>query len=788
MRKRSALSLIDDLEESSSNQTNSAAHSRRIRSASSILDKESARPSGNIRKKVICNCSECNGQLIDSRTKEIHESRFYQGYGSISLEMQQLEIGEGSASASARRTIESIREETISQESDDDEYQDDDEFSFLFRQRIRKNANIPTILDDGDDGNDDFDPDDDKSSESSEFTTEEDMRSESSESSESTNYDEIAEIFEDYSPPDYDDYDDEPYQPSLSGSNDNRFLWILIWILSFRTRFNITETATEALIKFMKKVLCEIASNDFNGFPDSLYLAKKRLGLNDQFQSFVPCPKCHKLHQKQEVTMFQQENIPTIMKCQHIEFPNSSTRNSRPCNMPLSQKIGTSENRAVIRPSLIYPFAGIKQQLATMYRQPGFERSLRHWTNRSINASILNDIYDGEVWKNFKESTDEGSQKFFRNEVADSHIGLMINLDWFQPYDSTVYGIGVIYAAICNLPRNIRFRRENMLILGILPGPNEVSLHKISHYLAPIVNELESLWNGITLRHTYEHEEGRNIRAALILVSCDIPAARKICGYVSALVSCHRCEKKANYENRQHNFAGMDDIDEWFIPRSSNQHRNDARAWRRCNSDASRKRFVKLTGVRWSELLRLPYFDPVRFIAVDPMHCLFLGIAKWIVKRIWVDENILSQNALLLVQKKMNEFQIPADLGRIPGKVHCGEGFSNFTADQWRIFFTIYATVSLWEHLPTKDRKILSHFVRICSILVSRILEKDLIQEAHGRLIEIIKLIEMHYGRDKITPNLHLSLHLHDCSTDYGPLYAFWCFSFERMNGILGKY
>jgi hypothetical protein len=158
------------------------------------------------------------------------------------------------------------------------------------------------------------------------------------------------------------------------------------------------------------------------------------------------------------------------------------------------------------------------------------------------------------------------------------------------------------------------------------------------------------------------------------------------------------------------------------------------------------------------------------------------------VKRIWVDENILSRNALLLVQKKMNEFQIPADLGRIPGKVHCGEGFSNFTADQWRIFFTIYATVSLWEHLPTKDRKILSHFVRICSILVSRILEKDLIQEAHGRLIEIIKLVEMHYGRDKITPNLHLSLHLHDCSIDYGPLYAFWCFSFERMNGILGKY
>ena len=231
----------------------------------------------------------------------------------------------------------------------------------------------------------------------------------------------------------------------------------------------------------------------------------------------------------------------------------------------------------------------------------------------------------------------------------------------------------------------------------------------------------------------------------------------------------------------------MNDIDEWFIDRDSNEHRQNALAWRRCNSDAARKRAVKQTGVRWSELLRLTYFDPIRSIIVDPMHCLFLGIAKWIMKKIWIDEGILTQSDLKNIQKKMNRFQIPADLGRIPRKIDRGEGFSNFTADQWRNFFTIYATTSLWDHLPTKDREILTHFVRVCSILVSRILEIDLMEEAHERLVKIIKLIEEHYGRSKITPNLHLSLHLCDCSNDFGPLYTFWCFSFERMNGILGK-
>jgi len=85
------------------------------------------------------------------------------------------------------------------------------------------------------------------------------------------------------------------------------------------------------------------------------------------------------------------------------------------------------------------------------------------------------------------------------------------------------------------------------------------------------------------------------------------------------------------------------------------------------------------------------------------------------------------------------------------------------------------------------DKKILSYFIRVCLILSSQILELDLMREAHSKLIKIVKLIERNYGRGKITPNLHLSIHLFNYSFDYGPLYSFWYFSFEHINGILGK-
>jgi len=94
--------------------------------------------------------------------------------------------------------------------------------------------------------------------------------------------------------------------------------------------------------------------------------------------------------------------------------------------------------------------------------------------------------------------------------------------------------------------------------------------------------------------------------------------------------------------------------------------------------------------------------------------------------------------------------------------------------------FLIYATIVLWDHLPSKDRQILTYFVRVCTILVKRIVEINDMIEAHEGLIKIIKLIEEHYGEGKITPNLHLSLHLCECSYDYGPYIHFGVF---RLSG-----
>lgn len=83
-----------------------------------------------------------------------------------------------------------------------------------------------------------------------------------------------------------------------------------------------------------------------------------------------------------------------------------------------------------------------------------------------------------------------------RHTVRENFIGLMLNIDWFQPYKHTNSSVGVMYLVIVNLPRSVRFKRENVIIAGILPGPTEPK-HDINPYLEPLVSELLTLWAGV---------------------------------------------------------------------------------------------------------------------------------------------------------------------------------------------------------------------------------------------------------------------------------------------------
>ena len=59
---------------------------------------------------------------------------------------------------------------------------------------------------------------------------------------------------------------------------------------------------------------------------------------------------------------------------------------------------------------------------------------------------------------------------------------------------------------------------------------------------------------------------------------------------------------------------------------------------------------------------------------------------------------------------------------------------------------------------------------------------------ADCKLLHFVKEYETINGELAITPNMQLHLHLKECVQNYGSIYAFWLFSFELYNGILGSH
>ena len=111
-----------------------------------------------------------------------------------------------------------------------------------------------------------------------------------------------------------------------------------------------------------------------------------------------------------------------------------------------------------------------------------------HWRNRRISNTVLADIYDGLVWKEWMVYN---SRPFLS---CPYNIALMLNCDWFQSFDHSCYSVGVLYLAILNFPRSVRFRPENIIIAGIIPRRNEPNQTAMNSYLRPLVKELNALY------------------------------------------------------------------------------------------------------------------------------------------------------------------------------------------------------------------------------------------------------------------------------------------------------
>ncbi|PPQ75273.1 hypothetical protein CVT24_007401 [Panaeolus cyanescens] len=348
-----------------------------------------------------------------------------------------------------------------------------------------------------------------------------------------------------------------------------------------------------------------------DGIPKTAETMIRHLELEPKFRSYVVCETCFKMHQ-----LSGDGTYPAT--CGHRRAPRS-----QPCNSTL-RRLQRHGHGMSSKPIRLYLHHDLEDWVARLYARPDIEKHLDRDLRKDLPANgVMRDICDSPEIQNFLGPDGQ----IFLKEGREGRLIFSLNMDGFNPHKNMEAGkkasIGGIYMVCLNLPPEIRYDLQNIFLVGVIPGLHAPSKDEINHILEPLVSDLLDIWNpGFYIAATHRYPQGRPIRGAVIPLVCDLPAARQMSGCAGHASNyfCSYCLLKG---------AEMNTFDYVRWPkRSEDDHRKCAAQWRDAQTEEHREKLYQTNGVRWSELLRLPYWDPTRFVVIDVMHALLLGLLK----------------------------------------------------------------------------------------------------------------------------------------------------------------
>jgi hypothetical protein len=430
-----------------------------------------------------------------------------------------------------------------------------------------------------------------------------------------------------------------------------------------------------------------------------------------------------------------------------------------------------------LQPKKEYIYNSVKLTLERFFSRPHFTSAIENWRSRTTIKDSLFDVFDGNYWSNFKKD----GLPFV---LQPGSLMLSLNVDWFSPTKTMNYSVGAIYLIVNNLPRAERFRRENLILVGIMPGPKEPELDSINHFLKPMVDELLVLFEGMIL------SDGRSVRAALMSVNCDLPAVKKVCGFTAfnSFIPCHKCSDRYLGQSGRPQARDLSNLDDLTWNRRDGQsNRQQALKWKEALTTGDRKRLEQMYGTRYSELHRLEYFDLIRCTTVDALHNLYLGTAKRMMD--WWKKTVnpvtrqvyLSDADFRVMAARAKNIAVPPQFTPIAHKI--ASGFVGMKGDEWRSWVFVYSGLLLKGKITGDALTSWMKFVKANQILGGPSITNAQIDEAHKFLKEFGQECSVIYGANIISPNFHLHLHLKETIRDFGPIYSTWLYGMERANG-----
>ncbi|KAG5221275.1 Polyketide synthase/peptide synthetase [Salix suchowensis] len=274
-----------------------------------------------------------------------------------------------------------------------------------------------------------------------------------------------------------------------------------------------------------------------------------------------------------------------------------------------------------IKPYIVFDF---KDWLASVLSRPGYE-----------------DMMDG-AWDQMKIPTDGKMDNILQGEIPRTFLGPD------GRHFSEGGRMGAIYfpCAVTGLTRSRTRWAANTFPHHARPDRTQICCQPIPE--AACQDLPPFLGHGRSFLPDLQVPYGTVVMCAIICVICDLPGARKFGGFSACTHSfyCAICLCRLPGSIKHSIDTNVDQLECpsceclkpehafgcWNVSAWERRQYYDtvarATAFNLAPDEASAQSSFDQSGLRYTELLELPYFDPTRFIVVDSMHNLFLGLLK----------------------------------------------------------------------------------------------------------------------------------------------------------------
>ncbi|KAL5011498.1 hypothetical protein ScPMuIL_004363 [Solemya velum] len=415
-------------------------------------------------------------------------------------------------------------------------------------------------------------------------------------------------------------------------------------------------------------------------------------------------------------------------------------------------------------------------QFREIFEREGVWESIEEMKQTCTLSNTIADITNGESYKKLLEPGGflDGT----------SNITLSMFIDGIPLYSSSSVSLWPVYFLINEIPPQKRFRKKNMLLWGVWQGRGKPNMNM---FLRPLVIDLHNLYtNGILTSVKCDNQLKEIIvRAQMIIATMDLQARAYVTNMTqhNGEFGCLYCMESGKVVPSGKAYCRV------YLPREQMPCIRTYDAARE-SATKSRQTGTRIEGFLGESVLwHLPYFSMVNGIVIDYMHGILLGITKkfldyWfhskfscqpfnISRTISDIDNILKQiRPLYVIHRK------PRILTNT---------YQHWKASELRNWLLFYSLPCLKDHLPGVYLTHFSCLVEATYLLLTTGLSSEDLQRAELLLNKFVENVQTLYGENAMSLNVHNLTHLVYFVRQWGPLWAWSCFSFESFNGEIKK-